>query len=34
MLDGKDKDSNSNQDSAILDELHVNIGDDTRRMMD
>ncbi len=34
MLDGKDKDCNSNQDSAMPDELHGKISDNTQRMMD
>jgi hypothetical protein len=33
MLDGEDQDSNSNQDLAILDKLHGEISDNTRRMM-
>ncbi len=34
MLDGKDKDSSSNQDSAMPDELHGEISDNTWWMMD
>jgi hypothetical protein len=34
MLDGKDEDSNSNQDFAMLGKLHGKIIDDTQRIMD
>jgi hypothetical protein len=34
MLDCKDEDSNSNQDSTMLDDLHSKISEDTQKMMD
>jgi hypothetical protein len=34
MLDGKDNGSNSNQNSAMPDDLHSKISDDTWKMMD